>query len=46
VVLDPTPLEPLLVARCPELPIAVQRIRSTAAAAARLPDRVNSVEQW
>jgi hypothetical protein len=45
VVLDPSPLEPLPVARCPILPVAVQSVRPTASASARLPDRRNIVEQ-
>jgi hypothetical protein len=45
VVLDASPLEPLLVARCPVLPVAVQGLRPTPSAAARLPDRRNIVEQ-
>jgi hypothetical protein len=45
VVLDPSPLEPLLVARGPVLPVAIQSVRPTPSASARLPDRRNSVEQ-
>jgi hypothetical protein len=45
VVLDPAPLEPLPIARCPVLPVAVQRVWPPPSAAARLPDRRNIVEQ-
>jgi hypothetical protein len=45
VVLDPSPFETLLVPRCPVLPVAVQSVRPTPSAAARLPDRRNIVEQ-
>jgi hypothetical protein len=45
VVLDPSPLEPLPVARGPVLPVAVQRVGPTAATATRLSDRRNRVEQ-
>lgn len=45
VVLDPPLLEPLPVARRPILPVAVQGIRPTASAAARLLDQRDVVEQ-
>jgi hypothetical protein len=45
VVLDPSPLEPSPVARRPVLPVAVQRVRPTASASARLPERRDIVEQ-
>ncbi len=45
VVLDPSPLQPLAVARRPVLPVAVQGIRPTASAAARLADQRDVIEQ-
>ena len=45
VVLDPAPLQPLPVARCPILPVTVKRVRPTAPASTRLTDRWNIVEQ-
>jgi hypothetical protein len=45
VVLDPSPLEPLPVARRPVLPVTLQGIRPTSSAAARLLDQRYVVEQ-
>jgi hypothetical protein len=45
VVLNPSPLEPLPVARRPVLPVAVQGIRPMASPPAWLPDQWNVVEQ-
>ena len=45
VILDPSPLQPLAVARRPVLPVAVQGIRPTASAAARLADHRDVIEQ-
>jgi hypothetical protein len=45
VVLDPSPLEPLAIARRPVLPVTVQCLRSMTTGSARLPDRRHIVEQ-
>ena len=45
VVLDPSPLEPLAITWRSVLPVAVQSIRPTASATARLSDQRNVVEQ-
>ena len=45
VVLNPSPLEPLPVARRPVLPVAVQGIRPMASPPAWLPDQRDVVEQ-
>jgi hypothetical protein len=45
VVLDPSPLEPLAITWRSVLPVAVQCIRPTASATARLSDQRNVVEQ-
>jgi hypothetical protein len=46
VVLDPAPPQPLPVPRRPILPVAVQGVRPTASAAARLPNQRDVVERW